>query len=140
MVAGEVHPRLGHQRGQVRQTIQRLEHNVCGSVVVRRFGLITHFASIVLTPFLVFGVSFEVPVAVVVLARLGIVSIEQLKQYRSYYIVGAAIVSAVVTPPDVISQLSLLGPLIVLYELGIIAARIFIKHTKAADAGSETAK
>jgi sec-independent protein translocase protein TatC len=51
----------------------------------------------------------------------------------------AAVVSAVVTPPDVISQLTLLGPMIILYEIGIIAARIFIKHTKAPEAESEKA-
>ena len=99
---------------------------------------IEQYFGTVLTLFLVFGIAFEVPVAVVVLARLGIVSIEQLREYRGYYIVGAAIVSAVVTPPDVISQLSLLGPLIVLYELGIIAARIFIKHTKAPETEEAT--
>ena len=92
---------------------------------------IEQYFGTVLTLFLVFGIAFEVPIAVVVLARLGVVTIEQLKAWRGYFIVGAAIVSAVVTPPDVISQLSLLGPMIVLYEIGIIAARIFIKHTKA---------
>jgi sec-independent protein translocase protein TatC len=89
--------------------------------------------------FLVFGIAFEVPVAVVVLARLGVVSIEQLKAWRGYFIVGAAIVSAIVTPPDVISQLALLGPMIVLYEVGIIAARVFIKHTKAPEEDAEKA-
>ena len=69
--------------------------------------------------------------AVVVLARLGVVTIEQLKAWRGYFIVGAAFISAIVTPPDVISQLALLDADVILYELGIIAARIFIKHTKA---------
>jgi len=61
---------------------------------------IEQYFGTVLTLFLIFGIAFEVPVAVVVLARLGVVSIEQLKQYRGYYIVAAAIVSAVVTPPE----------------------------------------
>jgi sec-independent protein translocase protein TatC len=95
---------------------------------------IEQYFGTVLTLFLVFGIAFEVPVAVVVLARIGIVSTEQLRQYRGYFVVGAAIVSAIVTPPDVISQLSLLIPMIVLYELGIVAARLFIKHTKAPQA------
>ncbi len=95
---------------------------------------IEQYFGTVLTLFLVFGIAFEVPVAVVVLARVGILSVKQLREYRGYFIVGAAIVSAIVTPPDVISQLSLLGPMIVLYELGILAAVVFIKHTKAPEA------
>jgi len=100
---------------------------------------IEQYFGTVLTLFLVFGIAFEVPIAVVVLARLGVVTIEQLKAWRGYFIVGAAIVSAIVTPPDVISQLSLLGPMIVLYEIGIIAARVFIKHTKAPEENAEKA-
>jgi sec-independent protein translocase protein TatC len=92
---------------------------------------IEQYFGFVLTLFLVFGVAFEVPIAVIVLARMGIVSIEQLKASRGYFIVGAFIVSAVVTPPDVISQLSLAIPMCVLYEIGILAARVFIKHTQA---------
>jgi sec-independent protein translocase protein TatC len=95
---------------------------------------IEQYFGTVLQLFLVFGIAFEVPVAVVVLARLGIVTIEQLKSWRGYFIVGAAIVSAIVTPPDVISQLSLLIPMCVLYEIGIVAARLFIKYTKTAQA------
>jgi sec-independent protein translocase protein TatC len=91
---------------------------------------IEQYFGTVLTLFVVFGIAFEVPVAVVVLARIGLVSVAQLRQYRGYFIVGAAIVSAVVTPPDVISQLSLLIPMCVLYELGILAAIVFIKHTQ----------
>jgi sec-independent protein translocase protein TatC len=95
---------------------------------------IEQYFGTVLSLFLVFGIAFEVPVAVVVLARLGVVTIDQLKSWRGYFIVGAAIVSAIVTPPDVISQLSLLIPMCVLYEIGIVAARVFIKYTKPAAA------
>jgi sec-independent protein translocase protein TatC len=95
---------------------------------------IEQYFGTVLQLFLVFGIAFEVPVAVVVLARLGVVTIEQLKSWRGYFIVGAAIVSAIVTPPDVISQLSLLIPMCVLYEIGIVAARVFIRYTKPAQA------
>ena len=70
---------------------------------------------------------------VIVLARVGVVTIEQLRRYRGYFIVGAFIVAAVVTPPDVISQLALAIPMCALYELGILAAQLFIKHTKAPD-------
>ena len=104
---------------------------------------IEQYLGFVLTLFLVFGVAFEVPIAVVVLARMGIVSIEQLRKVRGYFVVGAFIAAAVVTPPDVISQLSLAIPMCVLYEIGIIAAQVFIKHTKAPDdepaAGDKTA-
>ncbi len=89
------------------------------------------YLSFVLTMFLAFGLAFEVPVVVVVLARMGVVSIEKLKAFRSYFIVLAFIVAAVVTPPDVVSQLALAIPMIVLYELGIWAAQVFIKHTQA---------
>lgn len=98
---------------------------------------IEQYFGFVLTLFLVFGVAFEVPVAVVVLARIGIVSIEQLRKARGYFIVGAFIVAAVVTPPDVISQLALAIPMIVLYEAGIIAAQLFIKHTQAPESAAE---
>ena len=89
------------------------------------------YLSFVLTMFLAFGLAFEVPIVVIVLARMGIVSIEKLKAFRSYFIVLAFIIAAVVTPPDVVSQLALAIPMIILYEVGIWAAQLFIKHTKA---------
>jgi sec-independent protein translocase protein TatC len=92
------------------------------------------YLGFVLTMFIAFGATFEVPVAVVVLARMGIVSVEKLKEWRGYFIVVAFIVAAVITPPDVVSQLSLAIPMCLLYEVGIWSARIFIKHTKAPDA------
>jgi sec-independent protein translocase protein TatC len=95
---------------------------------------IEQYFGFVLTLFLVFGISFEVPVAVVVLVRIGVVTIEQLQKMRGYFIVGAFIVAAVVTPPDVISQLALAIPMCLLYEAGIIVARLVVKHTKAPDA------
>jgi sec-independent protein translocase protein TatC len=81
--------------------------------------------------FIAFGASFEVPVVVVVLARMGLVTIEKLREFRSYFVVLAFIIAAVLTPPDVVSQLALAIPMCLLYELGIWAARIFIKHTQA---------
>jgi len=92
------------------------------------------YLSFVTSMFLAFGVAFEVPVAVVVLARMGVVTIEKLKEFRAYFIVVAFIVAAVVTPPDVVSQLSLAIPMCVLYQIGIWAAQLFIKHTRAPDA------
>ena len=95
---------------------------------------IEQYFGFVLNLFIVFGLAFEVPVAVVVLARVGIVTIEQLQKFRGYFIVIAFVIAAIVTPPDVVSQLALAIPMCLLYEVGIIAARIFIKHTQAPDA------
>ena len=92
---------------------------------------IEQYFGFVLTLFLVFGIAFEVPIAVIVLARIGVVTLDQLRKARGYFIVGAFIVAAVVTPPDVISQLALAVPMCILYELGIVAAAMFIRHTKA---------
>ncbi|MFM7026472.1 MAG: twin-arginine translocase subunit TatC [Limnohabitans sp.] len=89
------------------------------------------YLSFVLTMFLAFGLAFEVPVAVVVLARLGVVSVDKLKSFRGYFVVLAFVIAAVVTPPDVVSQLALAIPMCLLYEIGIWAAQIFIKHTQA---------
>jgi sec-independent protein translocase protein TatC len=98
---------------------------------------IEQYLGFVLTLFLVFGIAFEVPIAVIVLARIGVVTIAQLRQFRGYFVVGAFIVSAVVTPPDVISQLALAIPMCILYEIGIVAAQFFIRHTKAPDAEAD---
>jgi sec-independent protein translocase protein TatC len=97
---------------------------------------IEQYFGFVLTLFMVFGIAFEVPIAVIVLVRLGVVTIEQLKQWRGYFIVGSFVVSAVVTPPDVISQLALAIPMCILYEVGMVAARIFAKHTQRPDSAA----
>ena len=91
------------------------------------------YLSFVLTMFIAFGAAFEVPIVVVVLARMGLVSIEKLKGFRAYFIVLAFIVAAIITPPDIVSQLALAIPMCLLYEAGIWAAVVFIKHTKAPD-------
>jgi sec-independent protein translocase protein TatC len=88
------------------------------------------YLSFVLTMFIAFGAAFEVPIVVMVLARMGLVSIEKLKGFRSYFIVLAFIVAAVITPPDVVSQLALAIPMCLLYEVGIWAAQIFIRNTQ----------
>lgn len=95
------------------------------------------YLSFVLSMFLAFGLAFEVPIAVVVLARMGVVSIEKLKNFRGYFIVIAFVIAAIVTPPDVVSQLALAVPMCILYEIGIWAAQLFIKHTKAPNAAEE---
>lgn len=91
------------------------------------------YLSFVLTMFIAFGASFEVPVVVVVLARMGIVSIEKMRSFRSYFIVLSFVVAAVVTPPDVISQLALAIPMCLLYELGLWAAHVFVRQSRKDD-------
>jgi sec-independent protein translocase protein TatC len=83
---------------------------------------ISRYLDFVLTMFISFGITFEVPILVVILVRVGVVSIEKLKGARRYVLVGAFIVGAVFTPPDVVSQFMLAVPLYLLYELGIVAA------------------
>jgi sec-independent protein translocase protein TatC len=91
---------------------------------------IDNYLSFVLTMFLAFGVTFEVPIVVVILNKMGFVTLKKLKKVRPYVIVGAFVISAVVTPPDVFSQLILAVPLVLLYEVGTIAARLIVGKDK----------
>jgi len=97
---------------------------------------IENYLNFALTMFLAFGVTFEVPIAVVILVRMGAVTIDQLRDIRPYFIVGSFVIAAIVTPPDVISQLLLAVPMCLLYEVGILAARMFGKAARA-DGGGE---
>ena len=92
---------------------------------------IENYLDFVLMMCLAFGLTFEVPVVVIVLVRLGIVSVEKLKAIRPYVVVGAFVVAAVVTPPDIMSQLFLAVPLCLLYEIGLLLAPLFVKVTQA---------
>lgn len=94
---------------------------------------IDKYLSFVLGMFVAFGTTFEVPIVVVVLNRMGVVSFEQLKKARPYVIVGAFVVAAVITPPDVISQVLLAVPLIILYEAGLWFCRFVKPIEKNAD-------
>ncbi len=114
-------------------------------VLDKMFGFIQQFtpASVAATPdiasyveailslYLAFGLAFQVPIVVILLVRLNMVSIEKLKEFRGYFIVLAFVIAAVVTPPDVISQLALAVPMCILYELGIFGARWFTKVSAA---------
>ena len=95
------------------------------------------YLGFVITMFIAFGLAFEVPIVVIVLARMNVVSIQKLKDFRSYFIVLAFVIAAVITPPDVVSQLALAIPMCILYEVGIWAAQLFIKHTQAPEAEPE---
>jgi sec-independent protein translocase protein TatC len=92
------------------------------------------YFSFVITMFLAFGVTFEIPIVVIVLVRMGIVSIEKLREARPYVIVGAFVIAAVVTPPDVLSQFMLAVPMCLLYEAGLIMARFVGARAKPEEA------
>jgi sec-independent protein translocase protein TatC len=89
---------------------------------------IGNYLDFVITLFIAFGLAFEVPVVVVALVSMGVVSIATLQQSRSYVIVGAFVLGAIFTPPDVISQFMLAVPLWLLYEAGILVSRLMAKH------------
>ena len=100
---------------------------------------IDKYLSFVLTMFIAFGITFEVPVVVVVLVHLGVVELKKLRSIRGYVIVGAFVVGAIFTPPDVLSQCMLAIPLWLLYELGLVVAR-FVSTEKRERAAAEQAK
>jgi sec-independent protein translocase protein TatC len=81
------------------------------------------YFSFVITMFLAFGITFEIPIVVILLVRMGLVTVQKLREIRPYVIVGAFVVSAVVTPPDVLSQFMLALPMCLLYEAGLLLAR-----------------
>jgi sec-independent protein translocase protein TatC len=89
---------------------------------------INKYLDFVLTMFLAFGITFEVPVAVILLVRMGAVTVQQLKEARPYVVVGAFVIGAIFTPPDVVSQIMLAVPLWLLYEAGIWVARFVEKR------------
>jgi sec-independent protein translocase protein TatC len=92
---------------------------------------IENYLDFVMSMCLAFGATFEVPVVVVILVRMGIVSIEKLKSVRPYIIVGAFVIAAIVTPPDVVSQLALAIPMCLLFELGLLVAPMFVRMTRS---------
>jgi sec-independent protein translocase protein TatC len=98
---------------------------------------IENYLNFVLTMFLAFGLTFETPIVVVMLTRMGLVTIEQLREARPYFIVIAFVIAAVVTPPDVVSQLLLAVPMCLLFEVGLIAAR-FVPPRAPSDADGYT--
>ncbi|MDR2014886.1 MAG: twin-arginine translocase subunit TatC [Azoarcus sp.] len=100
---------------------------------------IEQYLSFVMTMFLAFGVTFEVPIVVILLAKMGVVSAEKLREVRPYVIVGAFVVAAIVTPPDVVSQVMLAIPICLLYEAGVFIAAAISKQKPAAGPESNVA-
>lgn len=95
------------------------------------------YVNFVMTMFIAFGITFEVPIAVILLVKTGLTTVKKLREIRGYVIVGAFIIAAIVTPPDVISQFLLAGPLCLLYEIGIIFAS-WLKNPAPTDTQTET--
>jgi sec-independent protein translocase protein TatC len=102
---------------------------------------VASYVEAILSLYLAFALAFQVPVVVLLLVRFNMVSLEKLRAFRGYFIVVAFVIAAIVTPPDVISQLSLAVPMCLLYEVGLWAARWVQGRAKsvAEDANDETA-
>lgn len=100
---------------------------------------VASYVEAILSLYLAFGLAFQVPIVVMLLVRFNIVTVEQLKTFRGYFVVLAFVIAALVTPPDVISQLSLAVPMCILYECGILGARWFARTSKAPDDSSGSA-
>lgn len=98
---------------------------------------IASYVEAILSLYLAFGLAFQVPIVVMLLVRFNMVTIEKLKSFRGYFIVVAFIIAAIVTPPDVISQIALAVPMTILYELGIVAAGWFAKASRDPNAATE---
>ena len=89
------------------------------------------YFSFVITMFVAFGITFEVPIVVMVLNRMGVATYEKLTKVRPYVIVGAFVIAAIVTPPDVMSQCLLALPLVILYQVGIWCVKLFGKKEQS---------
>lgn len=98
---------------------------------------IASYVEAILSLYLAFGLAFQVPIVVMLLVRFNMVTIEKLKAFRGYFIVVAFVIAAIVTPPDVISQIALAVPMCILYELGILGAAWFAKTTRDPNAAPE---
>lgn len=121
-------------------------------VLERMFEFIQKFtpASVAATPdvasyvesilglYIAFGLAFQVPIVVLLLTRFNIVTVEKLREFRGYFVVVAFVIAAVVTPPDVISQIALAVPMCILYEIGIFASKYFIKASKPPEEADST--
>ena len=101
---------------------------------------ISSYVEAILSLYIAFGVAFQVPIVVMLLVRFEMVTIEKLRSFRGYFIVIAFVVAAVLTPPDVVSQLALAVPMCLLYEVGIIGARYFAGKGKAPEGEEEGAE
>ena len=106
-----------------------------GSLPIQMEARVSEYLSLAMTIIFAFGLSFELPVLLVLLARVGLVTSEKLSQFRRYAIVLIFSVAAVLTPPDVFSQIALALPMMILYEISIFGARWVEKNRKSSDKG-----
>jgi sec-independent protein translocase protein TatC len=100
----------------------------------------TSYLDFVLTMFFAFGIAFEVPIAVVLLVLTGIVKVEKMSEHRGYVIIGIFVVAAILTPPDAISQCIMAIPMYLLYEGGLVMARVMQKMRREAAEAAEKAE
>jgi sec-independent protein translocase protein TatC len=100
---------------------------------------IASYVEAILSLYIAFGLAFQVPIVVMLAVRFELITVQKLREFRGYFVVVAFILAAIMTPPDVVSQLALASPMCLLYELGIWAAQIFVKHTKAPEESGEAA-
>jgi len=99
---------------------------------------ITHYLDFVMLVFFAFGLCFEIPVIQLILAAVGVVNLQKLKSWRRYAIVVCAAIAAIITPPDITSMLLLLIPMVILYELGLVAVRFLVKPRPARDTAEQS--